>query len=398
MKYIVIIGDGMADRPIQKLKGKTPLQAANKPNMDWIAAHGRSGLLRTIPDNLGAGSDVANMTIMGYDPKKYYTGRGPLEAASIGVKLAKGEVAFRCNLITEENGEIVDYSADHITTNEARELIAAVREAFSEYGSFHAGVSYRHIFVSKGGEDLECTPPHDAMGGKISERLIKPSTYPMARMLNELMLSSKNLLAEHPVNAKRMRNGKRPANMIWLWGQGKTPELETFEKKYGLKGAIISAVDLLRGIGTYTGMEALKVPGATGYYDTNYAGKAEWALRALDRFDYIYVHVEAPDEASHAGDLDMKIKAIEDLDEKLVGRILDGAGDAKVAILPDHATPIEVRTHVRDPVPFSIYSPTEKGDGTKGFDEESAAKGSYGQRQGTAFMELLLGGAKARPA
>ncbi len=391
MKHIVIIGDGMADRPIPELKGKTPLQAANKPNMDWIAAHGRSGLLRTIPEGMGAGSDVANMSILGYDPKRYYTGRGPLEAASIGIRLKRGQVAFRCNLITEKNGAIADYSADHITTEEARELIAALGEAFRRYGSFHTGVSYRHIFVTNGGDGLTCTPPHDAMGGRISEHLIMPRDDALAKRLNELIHASKGILAEHSVNAKRVKNGKLPANMIWLWGQGKKPELDPFEKKFGIKGAIISAVDLLKGIGFYTGMEALNVPGATGYYDTNYAGKAESALKALSNFGYVYVHVEAPDEASHAGDLEMKIKAMEDLDEKLVGRVLDGASDAKIAILPDHATPIAVRTHVRDPVPFAIYSPGENGDGVGSFDEVSAVKGAHGLKQGVEFMKLLLG-------
>ncbi len=389
MKYIVIIGDGMADRPIKELGDKTPLQVADKPNMDRIAKMGKSGLLKTIPEGMGAGSDVANLSILGYDTKKYYTGRGPLEAVSAGVKLEDGDVAFRCNIITEEDGELADYSAGHISTKEADELIEELNRSLESDGTFYTGVSYRHLFVSREGDGLTCSPPHDVMGGKIEDNLIRPVEDPVALKLNEMMVRSKVILAEHPVNLRRSEAGKGAGNMIWLWGQGKKPRLDAFEEKFGIRGMIVSGVDLLKGIGTYAGMEVPDIPGATGYYDTDYRAKADAALKALDTFDYVYVHVEAIDEAGHAGDLDKKIATIEVFDEKLVGPILDGAEDAKIAILPDHVTPVSTRTHDRDPVPFSIYTPGEEGDGLA-YDEDSAKKGSLGYLEGPAFMKLLL--------
>lgn len=390
MKYIVIVGDGMADYPLEELKGKTPLQAAHKPNMDEIAAKGRCGLLRTIPRGMEAGSDIANLSILGYDPRKYYTGRGPLEAASIGVELGDSDLAFRCNLITEENGKIKDYCAEHITTEEARILINALKKAF-KIGEFYSGVSYRHLFVLRNsGAKLRCTPPHDALGRKISECLIKPKSE-AAKKLNQMILDSKKILAGHEVNLKRIEAGKNQANMVWLWGQGKKPRMESLKKKYGISGAVISAVDLLKGIGVYAGMEVVNVPGATGYYDTNYEGKAEHALKALEKKDYVYVHVESIDEASHAGDLEMKIKTIEDFDRRLVGKLLNELeGDYKIAVLSDHLTPIKVKTHTREPVPFAIYSSMDKSDDVKKFDEASARKGSLGLIEGEEFMKLLL--------
>lgn len=390
MKYIVIVGDGMADYPLEELKGKTPLQAAHKPNMDEIAAKGRCGLLRTIPKGMEAGSDIANLSIMGYDPRKYYTGRGPLEAASIGVELGKNDLAFRCNLITEEDGKIKDYCADHVMTEEARVLIGALKKAF-KIGEFYSGVSYRHLFVLRNvAAKLKCTPPHDALGGKISRYLIKPKSE-TAEELNQMILDSKKILSEHPINLRRVKEGKNPANMFWLWGQGKKPRMESLKKKYGISGAVISAVDLLKGIGIYTGMEVINVPGATGYYNTNYEGKAEHALKALEKKDYVYVHVESIDEASHAGDVEMKIKTIEDFDRRLVGKLLDGLeGDYKIAVLPDHFTPIKVKTHTREPVPFAMYSSADKSDEVKKFDEASARKGSLGLIEGEEFIKLLL--------
>ncbi|MEE8168790.1 MAG: cofactor-independent phosphoglycerate mutase [Candidatus Hydrothermarchaeales archaeon] len=388
MKYVVIIGDGMADYPLDELDGKTPLQVANKPNMDSIASRGKSGLLSTIPHNMGAGSDIANLSIMGYDPRKYYTGRGPLEAASIGVELEDGELAFRCNLITENAGEIADYCADHITSEEARELIGELDKAF-DIGDFYPGVSYRHLFVMRNGDGLECTPPHDVLGGKISEHLIKPRDNPAAKRLNYMILGSKAVLSGHPINKKREEAGKNPANLIWLWGQGKRPRIEPMKVKYGVSGAMVSAVDLLKGIGIYAGMKVLDVPGATGYYDTNYEAKAEAVLKALEDVDYVFVHVEAPDEASHAGDLEMKIKTIEDLDKRLVSKVLDNT-EARIAVLPDHATPISMKTHARDPVPFAIYSPNGESDGAESFDEASAKRGSLGLIEGEEFMRMLL--------
>ena len=390
MKYIVVVGDGMADYPLEELRGKTPLQAAHKPNMDEIAANGRCGLLRTIPRGMEAGSDIANLSILGYDPRKYYTGRGPLEAANIGIKLGNSDLAFRCNLITEENGAIKDYCADHVTPEEARILIEEIKKIFKT--EFYPGVSYRHLLVLRNAAvKLECTPPHDALGRKISRCLIKPTENVIAKKLNQMMLDSRKILSEHPINLKRVKEGKNPANMIWLWGQGKKPKMEPLKEKYNVSGAVISAVDLLKGIGVYAGMKVINVPGATGYYDTNYEGKAGHALKALEKKDYVYVHVESIDEASHAGDVEMKIKTIEDFDRRLLGKLLDGLeGEYKIAVLPDHLTPIEVKTHTKEPVPFAIYFPGDKSDGVRKFDEASAKKGSLGLIEGEEFMRLLL--------
>ncbi len=388
-KYVVVIGDGMADYPLEELGGKTPLQVANKPNMDEIASKGKNGLLTTIPEGMGAGSDIANLSILGYDPRKCYTGRGPLEAASIGVGLGPDDIAFRCNLITEKEGFIADYCADHITTEEARELIESLDGAF-DIGKFYTGVSYRHLFVLKKDGDLICTPPHDVIGGEIKKHTIKPADSPVAQMLNKMTLDSKDVLEDHPVNKNRVKDGKNPANMIWLWGQGVMPDITPLKEKYGISGAVISAVDLIKGIGSYAGMEIIEVPGATGYYDTNYTGKAEHALRALRDFDYVYVHVESIDEASHAGDLDMKIKTIEEFDKKVLGTLLDGGEEFTIAVLPDHMTPISTRTHAMDPVPFAVCSPVEdKRDGIK-FDEFSAKDGSAGRLECEEFMQFLL--------
>jgi 2,3-bisphosphoglycerate-independent phosphoglycerate mutase len=389
MKYIVVIGDGMADYPIEELKGKTPLQVAHKPNMDGIAQRGKSGLLTTIPEDMGAGSDIANLSILGYDPRNCYTGRGPLEAASIGVEMGQEDVAFRCNMITEKNGFIADYCADHISTEEAGELIELLDGVF-DIGKFYTGVSYRHLFVLKNDGDLICMPPHDVIGGEIKKHMIKPEDDPVAQMLNKMTLDSKDVLEDHPVNRERVRDGKNPANMIWLWGQGRRPDITPLKEKYGVSGAVISAVDLIKGIGSYAGMEIIDVVGATGYYDTNYKGKAEHALKALEDFDYVYVHVESIDEASHAGDLDMKIKTIEDFDEKVLGTLLDSGEEFTIAVLPDHLTPISIKTHAKDPVPFAVCSPNEsKGDGTK-FDEFSAKEGSAGRLECEEFMRFLL--------
>jgi 2,3-bisphosphoglycerate-independent phosphoglycerate mutase len=393
MKYVVLVGDGMADYPLEELGGRTPLQAADTPNMDAIAARGTSGLFRTIPDNMGAGSDIANLSIMGYHPKKYYTGRGPLEAASMGVEVGENDLVFRCNIITEENGKIKDYSAGHISSSEAEELLKAAAEAFSDIGEFYPGMSYRHVFVLRNSSNqLVSTPPHDVIDGEISRHLLKPEDSPIASMLNEMMLRSREVLSRHPVNLKRVREGKNPGNMLWLWGQGTRPRIEPLHEKYGIRGAVVSAVDVIKGLGRYMGMDILEVKGATGYYDTNYEGKARAALKSLEDRDYVYVHVEAIDEASHAGDLEMKIKALEDFDRRLVGEVLDGLPslDAPVTIglLPDHATPIKVRTHVRDAVPFVIAG--GKKDGVRSFDEESAKRGLYGLLEGEGFMRRLL--------
>jgi len=390
MKYIVVVGDGMADYPVEELDGKTPLQVANKPNMDRLASEGRLGLLRTVPEGMYPDSTVANFSILGYDPRKYYTGRGPLEAGALGVKLGDSDVAFRCNLITEGNGRILDYSAGHVSTEEAAKLIGEMGKF--KAGEFHVGVSYRHIFVLREGDpNLTSIPPHDIVGEQISRNLLKPEENETAKMLNKLMLDSRKVLSGHPVNLRREKLGKNPANMIWLWGQGRKPRMETLEKKYGVSGAVISAVSVIKGIGVHAGMDIIDVPGATGYYDTDYEGKAEHALRALEDHDLVFIHVEAPDEAGHSGDLKAKIKAIEDLDGRLVGKVLDGAPeDCRIAVLPDHPTPLEIRVHVSDPVPFAIYTPGLAGDKLR-FDESSAKRGSLGEIAGEQFMRLLLG-------
>ncbi len=400
MKYLLIIGDGMADYPVDALNGKTPLQVANKPHIDELAAKGRSGTLKTIPEDMGAGSDVANLSILGYNPKKWYTGRGPLEAASRGVHLDKDDIAFRCNLITEENDVLVDYSADHITSEEATELMKHVGEKLGKPNEidFYAGVSYRHLLVFRNGpysDEVLCTPPHDAIGVKISETLPKAKTSAAeftVATLNKMILSSKKILENHPVNVNRVSRGKRPGNMIWPWGQGKKLSIPTLQERYGISGAVISAVDVVKGVGINAGMKVINVPGATGFYDTNYEGKADYALEALKNYDMVLIHVEAPDEAGHFGDYEQKIKTIEDLDKRLIGRLMKGLDqECTIAVLPDHATPIRVKTHTRDPVPFIICSPLIKADNVKCFDEESAKKGGFGfLERGELFMPLFM--------
>lgn len=395
MKYIVVVGDGMADRPLRELGGRTPLQVADKPNMDWIASKGRSGLLRTVPKGMEPESDVAIMSILGYDPRKYHTGRGPLEAAGLGVPLGEKDIAFRCSLITEEKGTIKDYSAGHIITEEAKDLMKAVKKTFGHLGDFYVGVSYRHLFVMrdppKGIEKIRTTPPHEIVGEKLDKHLIKPKNLEVAKNLNEMILNSRKILSNHPVNVERVKMGERPANAIWIWGQGRKPAMESIAKKYGIKGAIISAVNLVKGLGMYAGMDKLDVPGATGYYDTSYENKAKFGLRALEDHDLVLIHVEAPDEAGHAGDIERKIEAIENLDRRLIKKILDGLKDEyAISILADHPTPIEERVHVPDPVPFAIYSMKGQSDDVEHFDELSASKGAFGILEGHKFMDKLL--------
>jgi 2,3-bisphosphoglycerate-independent phosphoglycerate mutase len=390
MKYIILIGDGMADYPIPELADLTPLQAANKPNMDFIAKHGRNGIARTVPDDKPPGSDVANLCIMGYDPERYYSGRGPLEAASIGVDLEKDDIAFRCNLITEKNGLLADYSSGHISSEEARVLINAVDRELGRNCKFHPGVSYRHLLVMKQGERALCTPPHDVVGQPIDDVMPRGED---SEILIDLIKASKSILETHEINIKRKKNGKNIANLIWPWGQGKAPDMPTFRELYGLSGSIISAVDLLKGIGKYAGLEVIDVPGATGYLDTNFAGKAAYALESLKERDFVLVHVEAPDEAGHMGNIEAKIKAIEDFDEKVVGGMLNelaGFGEYRILVLPDHPTPISIRTHTRDPVPFALYSSNGSADYVDRFDEFSAKEGVFGLVEGYELMKLLV--------
>jgi len=386
MKYIILLGDGMADRPHADLGGRTCLQAAKTPNLDQLATLGRVGMVHTIPEGFPPGSDVANLTVMGYDPRKYYTGRSPLEAASIGVELNPGDIAYRCNLVTlriaggkaagpgaRRQAIMEDFSAGHIATQEARILIEEIDGKLgTDRIRFYPGVSYRHLMVWKGGKDkIECTPPHDIQDKDIQDYLPRGEG---DETINGLMEASINLLSAHPVNKARLENGKRQANSLWLWGQGCRPSMPTFREKYGIEGAMISAVDLTKGIGKYAGFEVINVPGATGWIDTNYVGKAEYALEALKTRDIVYVHVEAPDEAGHTGDLKSKLKAIEDFDEFIVGRVMRGMKqfDAyRILALPDHPTPIEIRTHSNEPVPFVLYdSRNERQGGPVTYDEK----------------------------
>ena len=403
MKYIFVVGDGMSDYPIPELGNKTPLQAANKPNMDSIAAQGRSGLIKTVPDESTPGSETAICSLLGYDPRIYCTGRGPLEAPSRGIKLGQNDVAYRCNLITEKEGVIVDYSAGHITTEESSKLIASINKAFGKLGKieFYSGLDYRHFLILRNipkPELIVCTPPHDAIGVAVEEVMpIAKSTEAekTARLLRELITRSSGILRTHPVNVARLKTGKNPGNLIWPWGGGKKPAMPTLEEKFGLKGAVISAVDLVKGIGIYAGMEIINVPGATGLDNTNYEGKADAALNALKNNDLVFVHVEAPDEAGHCKDYSLKVRAIENLDKRLLGRILKGLKEPyTIAISPDHSTPISVATHTRDPVPFAIKSPFLKADGVEKFDEDSARKGGFGLITNEYLISLLVSSSK----
>ncbi len=407
MKYIILLGDGMADRPHAELGGKTCLHAAKTPNLDRLATLGQVGMVHTIPEGFPPGSDVANLTVMGYDPRKYYTGRSPLEAASIGVELAPADIAYRCNLVTlritgakssaagkGRRAIMEDFSAGHISTQEARILIEDIDAKLgSETIRFYPGVSYRHLMVWQGGADkVECTPPHDIQDKDIQDYLPRGDG---EETLNDLMENSIDLLLAHPVNKKRQENGKRQANSIWLWGQGRRPSMPTFREKYGLEGAMISAVDLTKGLGIYAGFEVINVPGATGWIDTNYVGKAEHALWALRTRDIVYVHVEAPDEAGHTGDLKNKLKAIEDFDEFIVGNIIHGMkqfDEYRILALPDHPTPVELRTHTADPVPFIIYDNTkERTGGHISYNEKIAdRKDALVFKDGYTLMDYFL--------
>ncbi|MBQ7043296.1 MAG: cofactor-independent phosphoglycerate mutase [Clostridia bacterium] len=390
MKYAVILYDGMADYPVPVFDGKTPMMMANKPNFDRLAQKGEVGLVRTVAEGLKPGSDVANLSVMGYDPMKYYTGRSPLEAVSIGVKMADDDIALRCNLVTlsdEENYEdktMIDYSAGDISSADAAEIIKTVQESFGDDEfAFYNGVSYRHCLIHHGGtvELGNMTPPHD-----ISDRVVGPylSTAPTAEKLIALMKKSYDLLKDHPVNKRRIAEGKRPANSIWLWGEGKKPMLPLFTDLYGIKGSVISAVDLLKGIGIAAGMNTPEVEGATGYIDTNFEGKAKVAVEELKNgADLVYVHIEAPDECGHRNEPENKVRAIELIDEKVLPIVIGGleeiGEDYKIMILPDHPTPIVTKTHASDPVPYMIYKKSaEKDSGVDSINEETAkATGVY---------------------
>jgi 2,3-bisphosphoglycerate-independent phosphoglycerate mutase len=400
---MVLLGDGMADYPIAELSGKTPLQVAKTSNLDRLSQQGSLGLVRTVPTGFPPGSDVANLSIFGYDPALHFTGRAPLEAASMGVKLNPGDVAFRCNLLTlsQQEGKafMEDFSAGHISTEEAEKIIADIEKVLgNEEFNFYPGVSYRHLLVWRNGErslSLKTTPPHDITGKHIGEHL--PRGEGQEEVLG-LMEKAQKLLQDHPVNRTRRQAGKKPANAIWLWGQGRAPSLLPITKRFGLNGSVISAVDLMKGIGFYAGLEIVNVPGVTGYLDTNYAGKAEYALREISKKDFVYVHVEAPDEASHNGNLKDKIQAIEDFDGKIVGPILRGLRnweDFRLLVLPDHPTPLALKTHSPEPVPFVIFSSQDARKAPKkgrSFDEISASQTGLFIERGHELLEKFIKG------
>ncbi len=371
MKTILILGDGMSDYPIDRLGGKTPLMAARTPHFDALCAQGRTGKLITVPPDMPPGSEVANLAVLGYDPHKVYQGRGVLEAASMGVELQPEDLAMRCNLICIDDGKIKNHSAGHITSEEAKQLIETLNQRLgTNLISFYPGVSYRHLLVVKNGiNQIECTPPHDVPGTPFRDVLVRATDdggRETADLLNDLIRRSQEVLKDHPVNLARIEQGKDPGNSIWVWAPGYKPEMMTFQERYGISGAVISAVDLINGLGVYAGFRVIPVEGATGLHDTNYEGKAAAAVKALEDSDFVFIHIEASDEAGHEGDVDLKIKTIEYLDARVVGPIMEATASMEepvaIGLIPDHATPCEIRTHTHDPVPFIIRRPGESPD------------------------------------
>ncbi|MGM0365179.1 MAG: cofactor-independent phosphoglycerate mutase [Actinomycetota bacterium] len=399
MKYAVVLMDGAADRPLAKLGERTPLQAAKKPAIDSLARHSMLGMVSTIPAGMEPGSDTANLSVLGYDPLSCHTGRSPLEAVSMGVELGEADVAFRCNLVTLSEGsyrqkKMVDHSAGEITTPEAEELIGAVgQELATEFISFYPGVGYRHLMVWKGGPHrLSLTPPHDILGKAVGDYL--PRGDKSSRIL-DIMEKSTRILEGHPVNLRRKEEGEREANSIWIWGQGKKPELTSFFNKYGIRGSVISAVDLIKGIGICAGLKAVKVEGATGNLHTNFRGKAEAAIEELKDRQFVYIHIEAPDECGHQGDIQGKIKSIEEIDRKVIRPVWDylkkSGDDFKIMVLSDHPTPISVRTHTPDPVPFLIYSSRGRRNNPRAaFDEFWPQKNGPAAVQGHTLMDMFF--------
>ncbi len=384
----------MSDYPVAELNNKTPLMCAKKPNMDFMAGRASHyGLCRTTVESLPAGSDGANLAVMGYDPVRYYHGRGPLEAMSMGVKLERDDVAFRCNLITVSGGRIADYSAGHVTTEEAASLIEYIDDEMGGDGiKFYPGVSYRHLLVFKDSfAGAVCDAPHDFTGEPVEAHLPRGEGH---ERLTAMIKRSWELLGGHPINRKRSSEGKNQANSIWPWGQGRAPAMPLFKEKYGLSGAVISAVDLIKGLGASAGLDIVDVPGTTGYFDTDYKAKADYALKALESRDFIFVHVEAPDEAGHEGMAEEKIRAIEDIDEKIVGPMLEGMrklGDFRLMVLPDHPTPLAIKTHARDPVPYIIYDTGRERATGKVYDESAMSDGLFIE-QGYRLMDLFING------
>ncbi|RNC63579.1 cofactor-independent phosphoglycerate mutase [Proteiniphilum sp. X52] len=400
MKYIIILGDGMADEPIASLGNKTTIQAAATPYMDLLARKGRNGLLHTVPEGFAPGSEIANLSVMGYDVASVYEGRGVLEAASMGVDIMSGEMGMRCNLVCLDGDLLKNHSAGHISTTESAELIRFLDERLGNgVFSFYPGVSYRHLLKMKGGDKrLRCTPPHDIPEQPFRPHLVQPDddeARPTAEALNRLIFTSQQILADHPINKKRIAEGKAPANSIWPWSPGFRPKMRPLNEMFPIRsGAVISAVDLIRGIGVYAGLEVIMVEGATGLYDTNYEGKAEAALKALKEKDFVYLHIEASDEAGHEGDASLKVKTIEYLDARIVKTIyeetLQWDEPVTIAILPDHPTPCAIRTHTREPIPFLIYHRDIEPDSVQIYDEFAAKEGSYGLLHGDQFMKALF--------
>ena len=402
MKYLIILGDGMADWSVPALDNKTLLQYAHTPNMDRLARMGRTGMLKTVADGFHPGSEVANMSVLGYDMPTVYEGRGVLEAANIGVDLAPDEIAARCNLVCVEGDILKNHSSGHITTEEADVLIQYLQEQLGdERVSFHTGVQYRHLLVIKGGDKrLHCTPPHDVPLQPFRPLMVKsevPEAEATADLVNDLILRSQELLSQHPLNLRRIAEGKDPANSIWPWSFGNRPNMRPLSTMYPMlqHGSVISAVDLINGIGHYAGLRRITVEGATGLYDTNYENKAAAAIEALKTDDLVYLHIEASDEAGHEGDVDLKLRTIENLDSRVVGPIYEALKDwdepVAIAVLPDHPTPCAHRTHTAEPVPFLIYYPGIEPDSVQTFDEVACQSGAYGVLEKDEFMNHFIG-------
>ena len=392
MKYAIIIPDGASDFPLDELGGKTPLAAGQTPNMDWIAANGKCGTVCNIPAGLPRGSDVAIMSVMGYDPREWYTGRAPLEAAAQGLSISPDQWVFRCNFVTIIDGLMEDYSAGHISTDEGRSLIDTINTALAGRGvKFYCGVSYRHLMVCTGDMKVRTTPPHDIIGKAVTNHLPRGKG---SELIRNLMAASRDILADHEINTVRHDLGENPANSIWLWGSGKMPKLPPFTELYGKRGAAITGVDLVRGLSGLIGWDRIEVQGATGYVDTNYAGKGAAAVAALDEYDLVFVHVEAPDEAGHNANPQAKVTAIENIDKHIVGPVLQRLrkeGDQwRVLVLPDHPTPCAVRTHTADPVPFAMAGARVESVLSRPFDEKSAAASDLHIPRGCELMEYFL--------
>ncbi len=408
MKYIVVLCDGMADDPLVELGGRTPLEAAHTPNMDRLAKTAEIGMVRTVPEGMAPGSDTANLSVIGYDPKKYYSGRSPLEALSIGAEMGADDVSFRCNLVTLSEEEdcyedriILDHSSGEISTEDAAVLLEALKEEFqsgspserpcySEGYDFYTGTSYRHLLIWHHGKVVELTAPHDILTRRIGEYL------PSDLVLRDMMVRSYDILKDHPVNVKRRAEGKNPANSAWFWGAGTRPALTSFEEKNGVRGAMISAVDLLKGIAAGSGMHNITVEGANGGLNTNYRGKGEAAVKALaeDGYDFVYVHIEAPDEMGHQGSVADKIASIEYIDEQVIGPVAEalkkGGMDFRMLVMPDHPTPVRVRTHTADPVPYMIYDSAHPEQGQASYSEKTGKMSGIFIKEGYRLIDRLL--------